>query len=126
MIFGLINAIAVLGVILFFIASITGYLTHLVMVEDHSRCNTIQWMTFIGFMKGYKSYKYWKYDIANKNSSFPSDYKDYNLWYVHASIIRLNGVGIKLDPISYLLFQHWCIRILNKGRTKRIGFFSKG
>lgn len=126
MIVDLINTIAVMGILFFFTLSFAFYTTHLIMVEDSSGCDTIQWMTFKGFMKGYKSYQYWVYDNNFKNSSFSSDCTGGKLWYVHAGIIRLNGVGVKLDPISYLLFQHWCVRVLNKGRTKRIGFFSKG
>ena len=75
--------------------------THLEMVGEF--CPTWRWGTFNDFKRMY-SKKTWRQEKQYPDSHFADGGE------IHASIISFDGVGMKLDPVSFFFFEIWCER----------------
>lgn len=75
-------------------------------------CDSWSYGTFEDFMKQFKKIE-WRREERYPTSFFPCN-KDNN-YYCHADVLKFDGVGMVLDPISYTMFYFW----KNKNSVKR-------
>lgn len=111
-------AVFIIIVILF----IVNYSTHLYMTDIYMRgvnkvniCND-----FNTFKKEFYNYE-WERDIYNKKSFFNPHDKDekFDDFYIHSSIVIVNGVKYRFSKISYFKF---CLFLIKNKTTKKNQF----
>lgn len=87
------------------------WITHLMQVNTFSRISG--WGSFKDFKREYYSRK-WGRDPSYRFSHFCGSSE------IHSSIIRFDGVGMKLNIISYIRFSIWVFR--NRMKRNQLSF----
>lgn len=105
-------------VVVVYLAAFWG--THLSMVENHS--DKWAWGNFDDFLANFAKKKWEQHGVWMQSWFLPYGDKEYDNWEIHASIIKFDGIGMKLEPLSYLLFLIWAYknRWDKKSTTKKI------
>jgi len=95
--------ILALAIILFMI--IISWTIHRSQCKEsfYERKNINKNNSFLEFKKNFYKHQ-WKRDISNKFSLFPLSYSEYNDNYIHAGIVKVDGVAYIFTFFSYLRF----------------------
>jgi hypothetical protein len=86
---------------------IVTWTTHIHMNKSEAKQNKIPygWSTYLKFLDNFYKYNGWtKKDIWDR-SLFANNHDEYDNFYIHAEIIKIDKKCMILDPISYLKFK---------------------
>ncbi len=109
----LILTISILCIVSFII---TPWMTHLFMTNlqlQKEKDIKVKWCAYFYFLKQYKENNWIAYEKFN-GSFFDKEicsdeyiYRDTTKNIIHSYLIKINGIYLKLYPISFLIFSIW-------------------